>query len=60
MMLNVTFCDMSVDLFLFIFFPALDTNVEAGEVREFAEEFAEEDQGHRASQGKPPFLYAYP
>ena len=41
---------------LFLFFPALDANVEEEEGT--AEVFEEEDQGHFANQGKPP-LDAY-
>ena len=39
----------------FLFFPALDANVEEEGA---AEVFEEEDQGHFANQGKPP-LDAY-
>ena len=41
---------------LFIPFSALDSNVDEGEGGDLAEVFEEEDQGHFASQGKPPSL----
>jgi len=55
----MSFLEVLVLISFISLFPALDTNVEEGEGREFAEVIEEEDQGHCASQGKPPFLYAY-